>query len=62
MIFQRGRVKLARMVGEAMLDMGRDWALNPPKSCPKCMKRVKVFYINLDLDQVSSSSNYIILC
>jgi len=45
------------MVGEAMFDMGRDWALNPPKSCPKCMKRVKVFYINLDLDQVVMCEN-----
>ena len=49
-------------VGNVKLKMGRDWALNPPKNFSKCMKRVKLFYINLNLDQVSSSSNYIVLC
>ena len=43
------------MVDNATSLMGRDWALNPPKSCPKCKKRVKVFYINLVLDQVRSN-------
>ena len=57
-LFQR-EVKFARMVGVTAKDFGKDWALNPPKSCPKCGKRVKTFYINLELDQVSSDNHFL---
>ena len=43
---------------DAMLEMGRNWALNPPKNCPKCRKRVKAHYINLNLDQVVMCENF----
>ena len=29
-----------------------DWALNPPRSCPKCGGRVRTYHINFELDQV----------
>ena len=35
------------------IEMGPVWALNPPRNCPKCGKRVKAFFINLNLDQVT---------
>jgi len=37
--------------------MGPVWALNPPRNCPKCGKRVKAFFINLNLDQVVMCEN-----
>ena len=33
-------------------DLEGDWALNPPRSCPKCGGRVRAYCINFELDKV----------
>ena len=33
-------------------DLEGDWALKPPRSCPKCGGRGRGYQINFELDQV----------
>ena len=44
--------------GGAMMQLGTDWALNPPKNCPKCKGRVKSFFINFELDKVREKPRF----
>ena len=41
-----------------MMQLGPDWALNPPGNCPKCTGRVKAFFINFEMDKVRRVSRF----
>ena len=42
-----------------MMQLGPDWALNPPEKCPKCTGRVKAYFINFELDKVRNVPRFL---
>ena len=42
-----------------MMQLGPDWALNPPEKCPKCTGRVKAYFINFELDMVRNVPRFL---